>query len=126
MILGRVMPKPFRFGVPQRIQLNDNTLITNTLSIVGAGLLILITGILFFIFRESVSKYIRFLMPIPPLAVAAYIFVFNMYVYYRGNLPERTVDIVKEIILSVAFSSLVFGAFTVLIILLISVVKKSM
>jgi hypothetical protein len=65
-------------------------------------------------------------MPIPPLAVAAYIFVFNMYVYYRGNLPERTVDIVKEIILSVAFSSLIFGAFTVLIILLISVVKKSM
>jgi hypothetical protein len=104
--------------------MEDEILKANLLSLAGSGFLILITGILFYVFRSEVSKNIRFLLPIPPLGVAAYVFVFNMYNHYGGNLPEKPWGMVKEIMLSVAVASFIFATFTILLILFTSLFRR--
>mgnify|MGYP001815870276 CR=1 FL=1 len=104
--------------------MNPDVLRTNILSIAVAGLLILLTGIILYIFRDNLSENVRFVMPIPPLAVAAYIFVFNMYSHYDGNLPEGNWATAKEIIYSTAIAALSFGLFALLIIVIVNFIKR--
>ncbi|MGD2156887.1 MAG: hypothetical protein PVG32_08450 [Anaerolineales bacterium] len=104
--------------------MEEEILKTNILSITVSGLLILLTGALFLIFRGTLSKNLRFFLPIPPLGVAAYIFVFNLYVYYGGNLPDNRWETAKEILYSITISSIIFGAFTVLLIVLIGSLRR--
>ena len=78
--------------------MEQEVLKTNLLSIAVAGLLMALTGILLYLFRNELSGNVRYLMPIPPLGVASYIFVFNMYRYYSGNLPGSLLATVKEIL----------------------------
>jgi hypothetical protein len=104
--------------------MEDETLKTNLLAIAGSGLLILLTGIFFLVFKNVVSKNLRFLLPIPPLGVAAYIFVFNMYVHYGGSLPKNTWGTVKEIILSIAISSTIFAVFTIVLVVFVGYFRR--
>lgn len=104
--------------------MEDEILKTNLLAIAGSGLLILLTGILFLVFKDVVSKNMRFLLPIPPLGVAAYIFVFNMYVHYGGNLPRTTWGTVREIILSIAIASIIFAVFTIVLIVFVGYLRR--
>ena len=97
---------------------------TNLLSIAVAGLLMALTGFILYIFRDQLSGSIRFLMPIPPLGVASYIFVFNMYQYFGGRLPGSSVDTVKEILISTAVSALFFGVFTFLLVVIINIFRR--
>jgi len=62
----------------------------NILSIAGIGLLMLLTGLLLFVFQDSIAQHRRFFLPIPPLGVAAYVFVFNLFDHYNGKLPESS------------------------------------
>ncbi|MDX1614078.1 MAG: hypothetical protein R3300_07180 [Candidatus Promineifilaceae bacterium] len=95
--------------------MNPELLRTNVLSIALAGLLMLLTGVVLYLFREQLSDNVRFFMPIPPLAVAAYIFVFNMYSHYDGRLPEGEWVAAKEILYSTAIAAISFGVFSLLI-----------
>ena len=104
--------------------MEDEILKTNLLAIAGSGLLILLTGILFLVFKDVVSKNMRFLLPIPPLGVAAYIFVFNMYVHYGGNLPRTTLGTVREIILRIAIASIIFAVFTIVLIVFVGYLRR--
>lgn len=104
--------------------MNPDIIKTNTLSIAVAGLLILLTGITLYLFRDEVYDNIRFFMPIPPLAVAAYIFVFNMYSHYDGNLPPGNWAAVKEILYSTAIAAIAFGVFATLIVVIINFIKR--
>lgn len=104
--------------------MNPEILKTNMLSIAVAGLLILLTGIILYLFREQVSDYVRFFMPIPPLAVAAYIFVFNLYNHYDGQLPAGSWTAAKEILLSTAIAAISFCLFAGLIVAIITVIKR--
>lgn len=97
---------------------------TYILSITAAGFLIMVAGAIFYFFRNEISGNARYLLPIPPLGVAAYIFVFNMFDHYGGNLPQGTWNTAKEILYSVAFSAIVFGFFTVLLIVLVGYLKR--
>ena len=101
-----------------------DSILTNILSIAGAGLLILLTGLSFLLFRDFVTRNIRFFLPIPPIGVAAYIFVFNMFQQYDGNLSEDLSTTLKEILISVGVVAFTFGAFTVLLTLFISTFRK--
>jgi hypothetical protein len=114
------------FSAPGRKErrLRNNTLETNILSIAGAGLLVLLTGVFFFVFRDSISKNIRYFLPIPPLAVAAYIFVFNLFVHYDGVLPENLWDVAKEVTYSTVISSVAFFVFTLLLVFFIGFVRR--
>jgi hypothetical protein len=104
--------------------MEQDVLRTNMLAIAVAGLLMLLTGVLLYIFRDSISDNVRFFLPIPPLGVASYIFVFNMYRFYNGNLPEGNWATAKEILYSTAIAGLAFGLFTFLLIFIIDAIKR--
>ena len=108
----------------QKDLMEEEVLKTNLLSIAVAGLLIALTGFLLYLFRNELSGSIRFLLPIPPLGVASYIFVFNMYQYYGGRLPGSSLDAAKEILISTGVSALFFGIFTFLLVIIISLFKR--
>jgi hypothetical protein len=104
--------------------MNPDLFKVNTLAIIAAGSLILLTGIALYFFRGQISGSIRFFMPIPPLAVAAYIFAFNMYNHFGGELPDGKWAAAREIIYGTLIAAIAFGLFTVLIVLIISLVKR--
>ena len=74
--------------------------------------------------RGMGSISLVFFLPIPPIGVAAYIYVFNLYQHNHGNLPSRLSGTVKEIILSVGVIAGTFAVFVVLLILFINTVRK--
>jgi len=79
----------------------------NILSIVFTGILMAIMGVLLCFFRGFVARNIRFFLPVPPIGVAAYIFVFNMFKHYEGGLPGSRIDTLLEIALSTLVSAMV-------------------
>ena len=97
---------------------------TNLLAIAAAGLLILLTGICFYMIRAQISQNTRFFMPIPPLGVAAYIFAFNMFQYYNGKLPQTSWLALREILLSTAVAAVVFSIFVTLLVLIIGMSNR--
>lgn len=104
--------------------MEDDLLKANLLAIVVTGLLLLVTGAVLYFFRNQIVVNSRYVMPIPPLGVAAYVFVFNMYRHYNTNLPLHTWDIVKEIVYSTATATVIFGLFTVLLVIIIETVRR--
>jgi hypothetical protein len=104
--------------------MQEDPTLTNILSIAGAGLLILLTGLSFLVFRDFISRHIRFFLPIPPIGVAAYIYVFNLYQHKNGDLTGHLTGIAKEIFLSIGVISFTFATFAVLLILFIGTVRK--
>ena len=100
--------------------MKEDSIIINILSIAGAGLLLLLTGIVFLIFRDYISKHIRFFLPIPPVGVAAYIYVYNLYLHNGGRIAGNLSSTAKEVFLSVIIVSLSFAVFVVLLIIFIN------
>lgn len=104
--------------------MQGDSILINILSITGAGFLILLTGLGFLVFRNFIADHIRYFLPIPPIGVAAYIYVFNLYQHYDGNLDVRFSGTLKEILLSVGVVSFSFAAFVVILILFIATTRK--
>lgn len=103
---------------------NDYLIKTLILSISFMGFSIFITGALFLFARELVSHHIHYILPIPPIGVAAYVFVFNLFVKYDGRLPTQTGAIVSEILLATLFSALIFLFCSAIIVVMVSVTKN--
>jgi hypothetical protein len=97
---------------------------TNLLAIAVSGLLTMLAGITLYFFRGSITTNIRYLLQIPPLGVAAYIFAFNLFRFYNGNLPDKFAITAREIILSTLVSASIFFIFTVMFVLIISYVDS--
>lgn len=104
--------------------MDEQVLKTNLLAIAVTGLLLLLAGIVLYIFRAQIAGNSRYVMSLPPLGVAAYVFVFNMYRHYDGSLTLRNWDIAREIVYSTVFAALVFGTFTLLMIVIIEVIRR--
>ena len=96
----------------------------NILSIAAFGLIVLLAGLGLYIFRGAVAPYIRFFLPIPPIAVATYISVFNLFRNYGGHLPTNSSVMVREIILSTAIAAISFATFSVLLIMIVPFALK--
>lgn len=84
----------------------------------------MLAGIILFFFRDSISTNIRYLLQVPPLGVAAYIFSFNLFRYYNGNLPDNFSIAAREIIVSTLISASIFFVFTVMFVLIIGFVDR--
>ena len=95
----------------------------NILTIAGIGVLMLVTGLLLLAFQNSIAQYKRFFLPIPPLGVAAYVFVFNAFDYHKGRLPESPWVTMTEVITATAIAGTVFFIFTFLMIVTINQLK---
>ena len=97
---------------------------TNLLAIAVSGFLTMLAGITLYFFRGSISTNIRYLLQIPPLGVAAYIFAFNLFRYYNGNLPDNIGITAREIIISTLISGGVFFIFTVSFVVIIGLIDR--
>ncbi|MGD2077034.1 MAG: hypothetical protein PVH18_01525 [Chloroflexota bacterium] len=104
--------------------MNPEILRINMLSIAVAGFLIMLTGIALYIFRDHIADNLRFFLPIPPLGVAAYIFVFSMYNHYDGDLSAGPWVAVKEILYSTVIAAVSFGLFAFAIFVIISLTRR--
>ena len=96
----------------------------NILSISIFGFLVFLVGLVLYFFRDAVAANIRYILPIPPISVAAYIFVFNMFRYYGGHAPETFADAAQEILISTGISAFLFGTFTLLLVILVPSAQK--
>lgn len=96
----------------------------NTLAIALAGLVLLLTGIALFLFRDHITENLRFFIQLPPIGVSAYIFVFNLYRHYDGSLPDDLWSLAREIIYSTAIVAVVFGLFVLSMIFIINFIRR--
>jgi hypothetical protein len=95
----------------------------NILSITGIGLLLLVTGLLLYLLKDAIGQYIRFLLPLPPLAVAAYVFVLNVFKTYNGTLPDSP-SMMREVLSGTALAAVTFGVFSLLLIVIIHFARR--
>lgn len=84
----------------------------------------MLAGIILYFFRSSISTNIRYLLQIPPLGVAAYIFAFNLFRYYNGSLPDNFLIVSRDIIVSTLVSASIFFIFTVSFVLIIGLIAR--
>ncbi len=108
----------------ERGAVEEQFLKLNMLTIAASGFLILLTGLLLYVFREPVSRNLRFFLPIPPIGVAAYIFVFNMFRYYEGELPGTVGETLREVGYSTGILTVVFFSFAALSVLLTQLLRR--
>lgn len=104
--------------------MDDELLKINILTITVAGFLMMLTGVVLYFSRGMVADNIRFFLPIPPLGVAAYLFVFSMFRYYGGNLPGDWWDILRELVKATAIAGIVFCGFITVNILITAFLKE--
>ncbi len=97
----------------------------NILSIAGVGFLILVTGLLLYLFKAYIVQYQRFFLPIPPIGVAVYVYVFNLYKNSNGNLQYSTWTTVRDVLYGTAIAALVFCAFSVILIIAVNYFKRN-
>lgn len=104
--------------------MENEMLKVNILTITVAGFLMMVTGLLLYLFRNVVSENMRFFLPIPPLGVAAYVYVYNMFRYYNNNLPNNVTDTLHELINSAVISGIIFCAFITANVVILYWLKK--
>ncbi|MBU8849719.1 MAG: hypothetical protein KOO64_09255 [Desulfobacterales bacterium] len=97
----------------------------NIISIATSGLLILIFGIALYYFRSSLNnETLRFFLPIPPIGVAAYVYVFNMLKCYDCNLPEKSTTLFYELFIATVISGTVFLIFVGSMVIILKLFMK--
>jgi len=96
----------------------------NILAITGAGILMVLTGLVLYYFRGDLAQHQRFFLPIPPLGVAAYIFVFNFFKSVDGNLPADADQTIRAVLVGTGTAALVFLVFSVMLIVGIGYGKR--
>lgn len=88
------------------------------LLITAAGAAMFIVGMLLLAFTEQVEPYLRFLLPLPPLSVAAYIYLLNKLAITRSDptVPGKRQALVMDVLTETVVGTLVFVVLSLLII----------
>ena len=87
------------------------------------GVVIALAGVTLFLWRDQVAPHMHFLLPIPPIGVAAYVFVYNLFSKYHGQLPGSLAETLSEILIATVLSACAYFAFIVLIIVFVKLTK---
>ncbi len=97
---------------------------TSLLLITLMGVVMLLIGIGLYLAADHVASLMRFLLPLPPISVAAYIYVLNKVNAPRGPGAEEptTIDLLKETVIG----TLAFLAITGLILLGFAVLPETL
>lgn len=102
--------------------MSEELLKTNLLTILFAGGLLACIGLGLYLGRDFVAPYMRYILPIPPLAVAAYVFAFN---YFKDvNQSTRIETILREVSSATLVANATFFCLSLLLILLISFIRQ--
>ena len=96
---------------------------TTILSIIFMGVVIMLAGIILFIYKQQIVPYMRFLLPIPPIGVASYVFVYNMFSKYDGQSPGTAWVTLMEICWASGISFIFFFVFTLILVFLVDFSK---
>jgi hypothetical protein len=83
----------------------------NFIILAMTGFFLGLVGIFLHLGRSHLSNYPHLLLPLPPLAVASYVFCLNL-VRYNGNVPEFG-TFMKELGLLILVSSIFFLIFSI-------------
>lgn len=86
------------------------------LMIAGAGLLIAVAGGLAWFWRDNLAAHMRYVLPVPPLGVAAYVFVISL-IKDRPDEIGRA-ELMREIAVGAAAAAIVFAVFSSALLLL--------
>ena len=97
------------------------------LLITAMGAAMFIVGMALFAFTEQVEPYMRFLLPLPPLSVAAYIYMLNKLAITRSDptVPGKRQALVMDVLTETVVGTLVFVVLSLLIIAVLHTVPGS-
>ena len=84
---------------------------TNLIIITSMGLAMFLVGLFFSANASRIAPYMRYLLPLPPIAVAAYIYVLNVI----GAKGDRVLDIIKDLLIETVVGTFSFVLITVLL-----------
>lgn len=79
---------------------------TNLLIVMAMGVAMFVLGLLLYLNGTRIAPYMRYLLPMPPIAVAAYIYVLNAVNAKGGPLT------LKDMVLETAIGTAVFVLIT--------------
>ena len=96
---------------------------TTILSIIFMGAVILVAGIILLIYKQQIAPYMRYLLPIPPIGVASYVFVYNMFAKYDGHRSGSVLDTLVEICWASGISFVFFFVFTLILVFIVDIIK---
>ena len=102
----------------------DSSLKTNILAMTCSGLAIALAGLLIYFFRKSAGGYLPFILALPPIGVAAYVFVYNLM--SRSSLESTIAPHlpVKDILIGSGFTAIVFFVFSIAIFFAVNFLKR--
>ena len=84
---------------------------TNLIIITSMGLAMFLVGLFLYFNASRIAPYMRYLLPLPPIAVAAYIYVLNVVSAQGG----RALDISTDLLIETAIGTVSFLLITVLL-----------
>lgn len=99
--------------------LRDEIVILNILTIILSGLALVIAGVAMLLFREQIMPYFKYLLPIPPISVGVYVFVFNLFKDGGGKEGAAWHLVLLEVVkasLVASFSFFIIAFFMALVI----------
>ena len=83
----------------------------NLIVIASMGFAMFIVGLILYSNASRVAPYMRYLLPLPPIAVAAYIYVLNVV----GAQGDRTLNIGQDLFMETAIGTISFVLITLLL-----------
>ncbi|MBU2512328.1 hypothetical protein KJ966_13410 [bacterium] len=101
-----------------------NLLKNNLLIIVGSGLAMSLLGIILILVKEQIADYARYLLTIPPIGVASYVFIFNLLKKHNGRVPAFTPFFLPEALTASLLAALFFFLFSIFLGLFIGVFNR--
>jgi len=96
---------------------------TNILAIAASGLSMLLLGVGIYLFRTTAAPYLRFLLPIPPLGVAAYVYVFNLFRHFDGRSPQPVFRLIQDLTVATVTAASIFLLFSLCLTLVIALIN---
>ena len=105
---------------------NKNRMVTINIVAIGVvGLLMLMIGVALYMFQSMITENMRYFLPIPPIAVASYVFTFNLCKDNGGQIPASKARVFLEIFLATGASAFIFCLFTFFLIVAIGYIGNS-
>lgn len=94
------------------------------LCVILSSLFMSLLGVVLFVFQGQILVPLRYFLPIPPIAVSSYVFIFNMIKNY-GGLPQSVTLLVIELCKSTLAAGTIYGLITSFILLSIKILGGS-
>ena len=83
----------------------------NLIVIASLGFAMFVIGLILYSNASRVAPFMRYLLPLPPIAVAAYIYVLNIV----GAIEHGTLNIGKDLLMETVIGTVSFILITVLL-----------